>query len=244
MDCHSDAKSIILIPARFASTRYPGKPLEKINGKTLIRSVYENMLETKIPCYVVTDDERIEKEVQHFGGSVIRVDDDVPSGSDRIYLAYNRYFKKEKIDLILNIQGDEPLLKAQEVLKLRDFHLSSKFDLATMVRARKKEEDDFHSPNVVKALFSETNGQCLYFSRSQVPHGKEETWFQHIGVYSYRPNALGAFIEKGPTPLEKSERLEQLRALEIGLTIGAIKIEKILVGVDTPDDLKKVEGVL
>jgi 3-deoxy-manno-octulosonate cytidylyltransferase (CMP-KDO synthetase) len=242
------ASVVILIPARYASSRFPGKPLALINGQSMIERVYRNCLTSSFKTFVVTDNNEIEKHVKDFGGAVLRVDDDVPSGSERIALAYQRFLIQEQVELIINVQGDEPLLKGHALKELADFHLNSSFDLATLVRARLSSDEDFKNPNVVKAVWSSTNHQCFYFSRQSVPFdrdgSREFNWYQHVGVYSYRPQALLDFVKLPLAGLEDLEKLEQLRALENGLTIGAVLTEQKLIGVDVPDDIKKVEGAL
>jgi 3-deoxy-manno-octulosonate cytidylyltransferase (CMP-KDO synthetase) len=242
------ARVVVLIPARFASSRFPGKPLALIKHKTMIQRVYENCLESGFDTYVVTDHRGIEEHVKSFGGRVIRVDDDVPSGSERIALAYERVLKKENPELIINVQGDEPLLKGEVLKKLAEFHLATDFDITTLLRERSVKEDDFKNPNVVKAVYSQTNNQCLYFSRQSLPFdrdgGRDYSWFQHIGVYSYKASALSVFVKLPLAKLEDLEKLEQLRALENNMRIGAILTTGRLVGVDVPDDVKKVEEVL
>lgn len=242
------AKVVVLIPSRFASSRFPGKPLAMIAGKTMVQRVYENCSKSGFDTYVVTDHDGIEEIVKSFGGKVLRVDDDVPSGSERIALAYERYLAKELPDLVINVQGDEPLLSGETLKKLAEFHLGTSFDIGTLLRERNASETDFHEKNIVKGVYSTASNQCLYFSRGSLPvsrDGKTDySWYQHIGVYSYRPKALSNFVKFPVSTLEDLEKLEQLRALENGMTIGAILIEGKLIGVDAPEDIKKVEGAL
>ena len=242
------ARVVILIPARFASSRFPGKPLASILGKSMIERVYTNCVASGFPTYVVTDHESIEKHVKDFGGDVLRIDDDVPSGSERIALAYERYLKHEQPDLVINAQGDEPLLKGEVLKELADFHLGSQFDIATLVRERSVSNEDFKNPNIVKAVYSSISKQCLYFSRQSLPYdrdgGREYVWYQHIGVYSYRPLALSSFVKLPLARLEDLEKLEQLRALENQMSLGAILTTDKLIGVDVPQDIQKVDGAL
>ena len=262
---------LILIPARYQSSRFPGKPLASIAGKTMIQRVYENCQRAEkteeakreglsFHVGVVTDNDEIENHVKSFKGSVYRVDDDVPSGSERIYLAYKRYFeKKEKVDLLLNVQGDEPLLTPERVSSLASFHLGSTFDVATMVRPMRGAVERWKCSNAVKAIFVKQSNKCLYFSRAPIPFRRpDETsedsrgikdenslrWHLHIGVYSYKLGGLRSFHEMDCSHYEKSEQLEQLRALEMGLEIGAIEVNDNLVGVDTPEDIQRVEGFI
>ena len=242
------ASVVILIPARFGSSRFPGKPLAKILGVSMIQRVFENCQTAGFKTAVVTDHDEIEAHVKSFGGSVVRVDDDVPSGSERIALAYQRFFQQENPDLVINVQGDEPLLNGDVLKKLAEFHLGSSYPITTLLRERQSHEDDFKNPNVVKAVWSERNNQCLYFSRQSLPFdrdgGKTYPWYQHIGVYSYRPQVLMNFVKLPVSRHEDLEKLEQLRALDNGYSIGAILTNQKLMGVDVPEDIKKVEGAL
>ena len=242
------ASVVVLIPARFGSSRFPGKPLAQIAGRSMIERVYSNCKASGFETAVVTDNEEIETHVKAFGGIVLRVDDDVPSGSERIALAYQRFFENTKADLVINVQGDEPLLQGDVLKELAEFHLKSSYPITTLLRARKVSEEDFKNPNVVKAIWSEPTKQCLYFSRQSLPYdrdgGRDYNWYQHIGVYSYRPEALLAFVKMPMSKLEDLEKLEQLRALENGYSLGAILTTQKLMGVDVPEDIKKVEGVL
>lgn len=242
------ASVVILIPARFASSRFPGKPLTLISGKSMIQRVFENCKDSGFETAVVTDHDGIEKHVTEFGGKVIRIDDDVPSGSERIALAYERYLKEKNPDLIINVQGDEPLLKGDVLKELAEFHLNSNYDITTLIRERKSTEEEFKNPNVVKAVWSKNSKECLYFSRQSLPYDRDQIgeypWYQHIGVYSYRPQALSSFVKLPMSTLENLEKLEQLRALENGMKIGAVLTTQKLIGVDVPEDVKKVEGAL
>lgn len=239
---------VVLIPARFASSRFPGKPLAKILGVSMIERVFKNCAEAGFHTAVVTDNDEIEAHVLSFGGNVIRVDDDVPSGSERIALAYKRFFESKKADLVINVQGDEPLLKGDVLKELAEFHVKSAYPIATLLRERKALEEDFKNPNVVKAVWSAPTKQCLYFSRQSLPYdrdgGRDYSWYQHIGVYSYKPQALLDFVKLPMSRHEDLEKLEQLRALDNGYSIGAILTTQKLMGVDVPEDIKKVEGAL
>lgn len=242
------ASIIVLIPARYGSSRFPGKPLAMIQGQSMVKRVYKNCENSGFECAVVTDNDEIEAAVKDFGGSVIRIDDDVPSGSERIALAYERFFKNKSVDLVINVQGDEPLLKGEVLKELAEFHLKSDFDITTLLKERHSTEEAFENPNVVKAVWSSVSKQCLYFSRQSLPFDRDQkndhTWYQHIGVYSYRPQALSRFVKFPMSRLEDLEKLEQLRALENQMTIGGILTIANLIGVDVPEDVKKVEGAL
>lgn len=195
--------------------------------------------------FVVTDDSRIEDHLKELGHNVLRVDDDVISGSERIFLAYDRHLKEKTFDFIVNVQGDEPLLRASDLEGLVRFHQQSRFDICTIVEP-KKDFAEFKIPDRVKAVYEEKSGKCHYFSRSPVPHDRDgdqlKEWYLHVGIYSYRPEALVKFCQNPPSDLEQIEKLEQLRALGLGMTIGAVKAEHSFMGVDKPEDLEKVEG--
>lgn len=241
-------KTVVLIPARYNSSRFPGKPLTLIDGVSMIERVYRNCKLSGFECAVVTDDQRIEDHVKGFGGSVVRIDDNVPSGSERIALAYQRYYKNNDYKIVINVQGDEPLLKGDILKELAHFHSNSNYEIATLIRPRSSTEEDFLNPNVVKAVYCHSTKKCLYFSRASLPYSrdgiKDYPWYQHIGVYSYKAEALETFVKLPESTLEISERLEQLRALENNMSIGAVISEQRLVGVDVPEDVKKVEEVL
>lgn len=252
----SKKKVLILIPARFASTRFPGKPLAKIAGQSMIQRVFKNCQQANLDgftfeTFVVTDDSRVSDHVKTFSSNVVRVDDEVISGSLRIQLAYERFFSDQSFDLVINVQGDEPLLLASDLVKLAEFHLKSVFDISTLIKKQIGFGDDFLDPNKVKVVCSESTGAAFYFSRSPIPYKRDHAsdlnndyWFLHIGVYSFRPEALSKFAKSNETRLENLEKLEQLRALEIGLMIGAFCTESTVIGVDRPEDVKRVEEVL
>ncbi len=248
-------KVLLLIPARYQSTRFPGKPLALVSGISMIARVYNNINIQSSDKYdfhtvVVTDDQRISDHVASFGGNVVMVSDDVISGTLRIELAYRRFFKDLNYDLIVNVQGDEPLLLGSEVINLVDYHFKSKVDIGTLVKKINKFDSDFFDSNKVKAVIREKDGVALYFSRSPIPYKRDKSesnmdyWYLHIGVYSFTPRALQFFAKSSESRLEFLEKLEQLRALEEGLTIGTIKTDLELCGVDTEADLKKVESLI
>ena len=249
---------LILIPARYGSSRYPGKPLAMIAGKSMIEWVYAHAAAVQnaawdVQVRVVTDDDRIATAVEKFGGKVCRVDDQVSTGTERIYLAYQRYFAgpakhagDNKIALIVNLQGDEPLLTAQDLKSLIEFGLTSRFPLATMVQ-KKEAGPEFYDINRVKVIYSPLDGACHYFSRAAIPavrDGQIDFWYLHVGVYAFRPEALEKFCSAPKSYYEEREKLEQLRALENGISIGAVNITTPLHSVDCPADLAVVERSL
>ena len=247
-----DLKALVLIPARFASTRFPGKPLAKINSKPMIQWVYEGCTQlTKdfknTEVAVVTDNDDIESCVKAFGGVVVRVDDDLPSGSERIYRAYERYFSDKGFDFVVNVQGDEPLIESELLKTLLSFHENKSFDVATVIKRMPQSDVGYLDPNKVKAIYSEKNGQCHYFTRSSFPYNRNNVtgldWFLHVGIYSFKPHVLKEFCSLEMSKNEDIECLEQLRLLDNGYTIGAVETNVTLSGVDTPEDIAFIEGV-
>jgi 3-deoxy-manno-octulosonate cytidylyltransferase (CMP-KDO synthetase) len=244
------SKHVLLIPARHGSARFPGKPLAPISGVSMIQRIYQNMESSKLDCYVVTDDARIEEHVLAFGGRVLRVDDDVICGTERINLAYHRFLQDQGYQLVLNVQGDEPLLPGHLVAQLADFHAASScFEVGTFLIRHPEESEQFLSPHMVKAIFTEETKECHYFSRSPIPFsrnlGKKREWYQHVGVYSYTPKALAAYAPGMKfSRLEEVESLEQLRVLEKGMKMGAMVIQTELASVDVPEDIERVEKIL
>ena len=230
-----NAPLITAIPARYDSSRFPGKPLAPIAGESLISRVYRNC---PGEAWVITDDARIESHVLDFGGRVVRIDDAVPTGGDRVYLAWQRHWQESGAEFILNLQGDWPTIERKDLLALVDFHSSSNFDVTTLVSPGPEGEERNRSK--VKAIFSPPRGQCLYFSRAEAAG----EWFLHAGVYCYRTEALTAFGSAPPSLWEQKEGLEQLRVLELGMTIGALSVERKLMGVDRPEDIRAVEDIL
>jgi 3-deoxy-manno-octulosonate cytidylyltransferase (CMP-KDO synthetase) len=238
---------LILVPARYGSSRFPGKPLAKIHDQTMISLVMKNCIATGFDYAIVTDNSEIEDHVISLGGNVVRVDDDVSTGSERIYLAYERFYSDKEYKYIINVQGDEPLLNEKLLQELAQVHDQTGYDVMTTVKERTSTEEDYNNPNVVKAIWSEKDKKCLYFTRASSPHsrdGGEIKWHQHIGVYSYTTSALKNFVKSSESRLEHIERLEQLRVLENKMSIGAIKTDIEIIGVDTPEDIHKIEGVI
>ena len=257
VDCSPmTTEALILIPARFHSRRFPGKPLAPLKGRSMIQRVYGNMVESGHAVTVVTDDGRIENHLLDLGAKVVRVDDKVASGTERIALAYQRFFLRPSCPnyrFVVNVQGDEPLLAGDLIEELVNFHSASSFDVTTFVRPRLGAFEDFANPHVVKALLGE-GGECKdFFRRSKTEKSSrkqielEETrWFQHIGIYCYEISALEWFCAWPPSLREKRDHLEQLRGLDHGLKYGAVSVgdEAPLVGVDTPEDLQSVLEII
>lgn len=246
----SNVKALVLIPSRYASARFPGKPLAPILGKSMIQWVYEGCRSSGFATWVVTDHDAIEECVKGFGGNVCRVDDEVASGSERIQLAYTRYFSQDDYQYIINVQGDEPLLQGAVLQELVFKQRELATPVATLVKRCQGFDKEFYDANKVKVALS-SKGICHYFSRAPIPFVRdadmplsEQNWFLHIGVYSYTPAALLAFGQHPVTALEDAEKLEQLRALELGLSIGALVSAGQYIGVDKLEDIQKIEGEL
>jgi 3-deoxy-manno-octulosonate cytidylyltransferase (CMP-KDO synthetase) len=235
-------KVLGVIPARYGSTRFEGKALADILGKPMIQRVYERAINAKNinELIVATDDQRIFDVVINFGGKVVMTAQH-PTGTDRIA----EVAKKSDADIIVNIQGDEPLIDPamidEAVQPLLD---DEKVDLATLVH-RMNSEDDYNNPNVVKVVI-DRSGFAMYFSRSPIPYVKSglTTIYRHVGLYVYRRYALLDFAQTPPMPLETSEGLEQLRFLENGYRIKVVETQYKSIGVDTPSDLEKVKKMI
>jgi 3-deoxy-manno-octulosonate cytidylyltransferase (CMP-KDO synthetase) len=233
-------KPIVLIPARMASTRLPGKPLADIAGKPMIVRVWEQAVAAGVgPVVVAAAEREIAEAVEKAGGRAIMTAPDLPSGSDRIFAALQEAGGGH--DVVINLQGDLPALDpayVRTVLEALPGH-----DIATLV-AEIDDPADTDNPNVVKpAVAWETagKGRALYFSRARIPHGAGPV-FHHVGIYAYTRDALARFVKLPPSPLEQREKLEQLRALEAGMTIAVARVDKVPLSVDTPEDLEKARA--
>ena len=238
-----------VIPARWASTRLPGKPLAMIAGKPMIQRVVERVVQAKTLSAVIvaTDDQRIVDAVASFGipeAKAVMTRADHPSGTDRIAEA----IAGEKCDVVINIQGDEPLIDPALIDRLGQVMLSGDWDMATAATPIIN-EDDLKSPDVVKAVFGR-NGQALYFSRAPIPFVRDAgtdaecAHFRHIGIYAYTREYLLKLVAEPPCQLENLEKLEQLRALHIGCRMNVLEVDDVGIGVDTPEDILKVERIL
>lgn len=240
-------KIIGLIPARFASTRFPGKPLVDIKGKTMIQRVYEQAKKSKSlsDVIVATDDERISNAVAQFGGKACMTSADHPSGTDRCMEVVERM--NLQADAVVNIQGDEPFIDPGQIDLLCSCFNDERTELATLIKKISSEEILF-SPNSPKVI-TDISGFALYFSRHPIPYlrGVDEnewllrhTYFQHIGIYGYRLDILRKVTELKQSSLEKAESLEQLRWLENGFKIKTAITTFETIAIDTPQDLEKV----
>lgn len=237
-------KVLCVIPARYASTRLPGKPLSMIAGKPMIQHVYERACQAQLPNEVVvaTDNELVEKAVLDFGGKAVMTSPDHPSGTDRLAEVALMY---PDVDVIVNVQGDEPMIPPEVIDRLAEaFNGDADLNMATMKVVM--DEDDYANPAAVKVV-TDQQGYALYFSRSLMPYprNKPEGFkvFKHVGIYAYRRNFLLKYAALAPTPLEKAESLEQLRALENGYKIKVLESDFQGIGVDTPEDLAAVNAL-
>lgn len=242
---------LAVIPARYASTRFPGKPLVDIGGRTMIRRVYEQVLQSRRvqTAVVATDDERIYDHVCAFGGEARMTSAGHPSGTDRCAEVARQF---PEAQFVLNVQGDEPFIQPEQIDLLADTLTgSADFSIATLAKIIDQTEALFN-PNVVKVAFSEKNG-AIYFSRQPIPFVRgtaPENWlsqhifYKHIGLYGFRSAVLQHIAHLSPTPLERAESLEQLRWLENGLRIAVGITGWETVGIDVPEDLEKIEAVI
>ncbi len=232
-------KIACIIPSRYASTRLPGKPLRLIHGKTLVRRVYERAILAKVPdiVLVATDHPDIVSEVESFGGTPVMTSESCPTGTDRLAEVIEKY---PDYDIVVNVQGDEPLIDPDVIDKLANLLIErNDLDMATV--ATPLSEDEYDDPSAVKVVLNQ-KGDALYFSRSLIPyprHDFETPALKHVGIYAYRAGFLAAYAKMPQTPLEKTESLEQLRALEMGYKIGVIIEKTADIGIDTPEDLAK-----
>lgn len=239
-------KTLIVIPARMASTRLPDKPLADIHGAPMIVHVWRRALESGLGRVVVAAAEaEIATAIQTAGGEAVLTDPNHPSGTDRVQEAVQRLDPARQFDLILNIQGDLPTLDPRLVRPLLDMLDDTHVALTTLV-TRITREDERTNPNVVKAVVAwktANRGNALYFTRATAPHGPGDHW-HHIGLYGWRRSALERFVGLPPSTLEMREKLEQLRALEDGMRIGVAAVDTVPLGVDTPEDLERARQML
>ena len=234
---------VAAIPARYAATRFPGKLMQMLGNKTIIRHVYDNTVSTGLfnDVFVVTDSDIIYKEIKDGGGKVIMSKKEHESGSDRIAEA----IAEMNIDVIVNVQGDEPFIKKEPLEKLVCLFNDDSIQVASLMRKISKEEAV--NPNNVKVV-TDRSGYALYFSRSLVPYQREEKmnneYFLHVGVYAYKKDALITFTKLPQSQLEKIEKLEQLRYLENGIKIKMAETDYNNIAIDTPEDLEKAKSSL
>lgn len=240
---------ICLIPARYASTRFPGKPLAQLGGKSVIQHVYERAKTCFEHVFVCTDDERICQAVTEFGGQSVMTSSTHHSGTERCNEAYG--LLGIDADVIVNIQGDEPFIHPSQLETLKGCFTDETIQIATLVKPYSEHDglQALQNPNTPKVVFDSCMN-ALYFSRSVVPYLRgvdpsqwlsSHQYYKHIGIYGYRADVLGEITKLPPSQLEVAESLEQLRWLENGYTIRVAKTEIETIGIDTPNDLKRAE---
>lgn len=241
----SDPRIAIIIPARYASTRLPGKPLIKIHNKPIIQWVYEQSQHSHLANSVIvaTDDERIYEAVENFGGEAVMTSVEHQSGSDRIAEVVQ---KKPEIKIAVNVQGDEPLINPESIDKaINCLVTDDNADISTLIREI-NDKEDINNPNIVKVVI-DNNGRALYFSRATIPYERAKghaKYYGHLGLYVYRREALLKLTELEQTDLEKTECLEQLRALQHGFVIKTEIVDYKLIGIDTPEDVREFERLI
>ena len=243
-------KFLGIIPARYASTRFPAKPLAMLGGKTVIQRVYEQVAGVLDDAYVATDDERIEAAVKAFGGKVVMTSVHHKSGTDRCYEACTKI--GGEFDVVVNIQGDEPFIQPEQLESIKACFLKDETtQIATLVKAFSPSDGlaALQNPNTPKVVVDEQM-HALYFSRSVIPYirnKRPEEWleshrfYKHIGLYAYRADVLQQITSMTPSALEVAESLEQLRWLENGLVISVGETTIETIGIDTPEDLQRAE---
>jgi 3-deoxy-manno-octulosonate cytidylyltransferase (CMP-KDO synthetase) len=237
---------IVLIPARMAATRLPGKPLADIHGAPMIVHVWRRAMEADVgPVWVAADDARVIEAIATAGGKSVMTRPDHPSGSDRVFEALGVVDAAGAHDVVVNIQGDLPTIEPSIVRACLAPLAEASVDIATLATPirREHEKDD---PNVVKAIATEldpTRMRALYFTRARAPWG-EGRLLHHIGLYAYRREALRRFVAAPPSPLERREKLEQLRALEAGMRVDIALVDTAPLGVDAPEDLERARILL
>ena len=246
-------KYLGIIPARYASTRFPGKPLVDIGGITMIERVYRQVEHELDAVCVATDDQRIADAVNLFGGNVVMTSPNHKSGTDRCYEAYTKI--KGDFDVVVNIQGDEPFIHADQITIVKACFVDETVDIATLVKAFKSTDDvqdTLFNANAPKVVLNKKN-EAMYFSRSAIPFVRGEspeywlesqTFYKHIGLYAYRVNVLKEITCLEQSPLELAESLEQLRWLENGYKIKVGVTQRETIGIDTPEDLEKALKIL
>ena len=237
-------KFIGIIPARYASTRFPGKPLAEICGKTVIRRVYEQARKALDTVVVATDDERIYNDVESFGGKVVMTRPDHKCGTDRCLEAYQAITtpawreQNDKDTVIINIQGDEPFIQPEQIEALMACFDRPDTDIATLVQPFAEDKNAIENPNSPKVNWNVETHEAKMFSRKVIA-ASDGKYYKHIGIYAYRADVLSKITTLPQSPLEIAERLEQLRWLENGYKIRVGVTSQSTIGIDTPEDLEK-----
>ncbi len=239
-------KFLGIIPARYASSRFPGKPLADMLGKPMIRRVYEQVADVLDDVCVATDDQRIFEAVKAFGGNVVMTSGQHQSGTDRCYEAFSKI--GGEFDVVINIQGDEPFIKPSQIRLLQACFEDDETQIATLVKAFPEDAgfEILSNPNTPKVVVN-NKMQAMYFSRSVIPYKrgtesadwlKVHTYYKHIGLYAYKADVLEVITSLPQSVLEKAESLEQLRWLESGYVIKVSVTQEETIGIDTPEDME------
>lgn len=245
-------KALVIIPARYASTRFPAKPLALLGGRPIIEHVYRQASKAVADVVVATDDERILSVVEGFGGRAVMTSTEHQSGTDRCYEALQRV--GDEYDIVINVQGDEPFIQPEQISSLIECFNDPTTDIATMVKPFSEEDgiEALENPNSPKVVLSRSM-KAIYFSRSVIPYMrgvereewlKHHTYYKHLGIYAFRSRVLAEITALPQSPLELSEKLEQLRWLESGYVIGVATTNIETIGIDTPEDLTRAEAFM
>ena len=248
----SNLRFIAIIPARYASTRFPAKPLARLGGKMVIERVYEQVKGVVERVVVATDDERIREAVEGFGGECIMTSTEHRSGTDRCWEAYQKV--GQEYDVVINVQGDEPFIAHSQIRAIMACFEDEATDIATLVKPFSEEDgvEELENPNSPKVVL-DAQSRAIYFSRSVIPYLrgverkewlKHHTFYKHIGMYAFRRDVLREITALAQSTLEKAESLEQLRWLENGYKIGVGISHVETIGIDTPEDLERAEAFL
>jgi 3-deoxy-manno-octulosonate cytidylyltransferase (CMP-KDO synthetase) len=238
---------VIVIPARMASTRLPGKPLADIAGLPMIVRVWKQAMAAKLgPVIVAAAEHEIADAIEKAGGTVVMTDADLPSGSDRVFQAVEKFDEAHKHDVVVNLQGDLPALHPSYIRAVAEVLARTGSDIATLA-AEIDDPADYDKPSVVKPVVTwdvtGDRGRALYFTRARAP-ANDGPLYHHIGIYAFRRDALSRFVKLPPSPLELREKLEQLRALEANMSIAVARVDSVPLSVDTPADLEKARAVI
>tara|TARA_A100001015_G_scaffold177804_1_gene197671 strand:- start:292 stop:1017 length:726 start_codon:yes stop_codon:yes gene_type:complete len=239
----SISDTLIIIPARMESKRFPGKPLVNINGKTMLEHVRDRAIESGAGKVVVACcDKEIKIFLEKKNIFYIWTKKNLNSGTDRVNFAFEKIKNRGKYKYVINLQGDVPFIKYKDIIKLKTLIKNSPFKIATLI-SEIKNKNHVKDPNIVKAVISKYNHkyyEALYFSRSPIPYNAEK-YYEHVGIYAYTKLALKKFVSLGKSNLEKQEKLEQLRALENNMRIAVQKISNAPVSIDIPEDLNRLK---
>ncbi len=240
-------KILTIIPARYQSSRFPGKPLVDIKGKSLLKRTWEQVQKNKslTSSIIATDDERIYNHAESFGARVIMTSPSCPTGTDRLAEVVEKLPDCTTYDVIVNVQGDEPCIDPAIITHVAQLLMDNPSAVIGTAVTELTSEEDYANPNITKCVKA-LNGKALYFSRSQLPGSKSKRLtmpaFRHLGIYAFRPHFLPVFAKLPPTPLMLHEDLEMLKAMEHGYDIYAVEVLPQAPGIDTPEDILKLSN--